>query len=115
LERCRCGVSAIRVGPARSGRTGAEAQQERVRRRLDELRSEATDGLGPTPVEEPVKTASAPVRPDLAGPTRIADAPQRQRSNSADLDLGGGAVDPLSAGIAAALAGLGLARLRRRR
>jgi Ca-activated chloride channel family protein len=91
------------------------AQQERVRRRLDELRSEATDGLGPTSVEEPVKTASAPVRPDLAGPTRIADAPQRQRSNSADLDLGGGAVDPLSAGIAAALAGLGLARLRRRR
>jgi len=92
------------------------AQQERVRRRLADLRSESTDGLGPSPVE-PVRTASAPVRPDLAGPTRIAEAPQqRQRSNGADLDLGGGgAVDPLSAGIAAALAGLGLARLRRRR
>jgi hypothetical protein len=87
----------------------------------------SSTGVGPSPSVASLRSsssrrrtrsccASAPVRPDLAGPTRIADTPQRQRSNGADLDLGGGgAVDPLSAGIAAALAGLGLARLRRRR
>lgn len=90
------------------------AQQERVRRRLSELRSKATDGLGPSPVEEPQEIASARVSPDLAVPARFGDAVP-QRSNSADLDLGGGAVDPLSAGIATALAGLGLARRRRSR
>jgi len=86
----------------------------------------SSTGVGPSPSVASLRSsssrrrtrsccASTPVRPDLAGPTRIADAPQRQRSNGADLDLGGDAADPLSAGIAAALAGLGLARLRRRR
>jgi hypothetical protein len=49
-------------------------------------------------------------------PQRFADANppgESSPSTSGDVDFGSGAVDPLTAGLAAALAGLALARKRR--
>jgi Ca-activated chloride channel family protein len=101
--------NALRLGRDR-------ANQERVRRQLADLRTKAGEGLGPAAVQ-PVQTAAAPVGQRVAVPDRMAAAnPQPPPASGWDLDLGGGgAVDPLSAGIAAALAGFGLTRLRRRR
>ncbi len=86
------------------------AKQERVREGLEKLRRQAAGELGPVPVEaaKPVPAQAPPVQ-------RIAQAPPTRRSRGWDLDFGGGgALDPVSAGIAAALAGLGLAARRRR-
>ena len=86
--------------------------QERVRERLATLR-EKSAGVGPIARSED-RPASAPA-PNRADPGRQqASTPSR----GWDLDLGGGgggAFDPISAGIVAALGGLSWAALRRRK
>ncbi len=93
------------------------AKQERVRRDLAALRERAAEGLGPAAVEPAAKRSPDPaVRQGVQVADRVTQTPPAQPSRGADVDLGGGgAIDPLTAGIAAALAGLGLRLGRRRR
>jgi Ca-activated chloride channel family protein len=84
-------------------------QQERVREQLSNLRKQASD-LGPiTRVEEPDR--SAPAQQNATSPQTVSSSPN---SRGWDLDLGGGAFDPFTVGIVAALGGLSAAALRRR-
>lgn len=87
--------------------------QERARAKVDDLRERVADGLGPVNRLSPSK----PAAPELTVSNQIASSQQvvQDSSRGWDLDLGGGAIDPLSAAIAASLAGLGLAARRRRR
>jgi Ca-activated chloride channel family protein len=85
-------------------------RQAKLRTRLDALRSAAPNGLGP--IDDDTATPA-----QATTPRRSPASTGNQTSATSrgwDLDVGGGALDPVSAGIAAALAGLGLA-LRRRR
>jgi Ca-activated chloride channel family protein len=85
-------------------------QQERVRERLADLRKQASD-LGPvTGSEEPDR--AAPARKNATSPQTVSSSPS---SRGWDLDFGGGAFDPFTVGIVAALSGLSAAALRRRR
>lgn len=84
-------------------------QQERVREKLADLRRQTSD-LGPiTRAEEPDR--SAPAQKNAKLPQTVSSSP---RSRGWDLDLGGGAFDPFTIGIVAALGGLSAAALRRR-
>ncbi|HYG65342.1 MAG TPA: VIT domain-containing protein [Thermoanaerobaculia bacterium] len=85
-------------------------KQGRVRAELERLRVKAVEGIGPVERKKDT-TASAPVLPQRLA---SADPPtETGPSTSGDVDFGSGAVDPLTAGLAAALAGLALARRRR--
>jgi Ca-activated chloride channel family protein len=79
-------------------------EQGRLRAELDRLRRRAPEGVGP--VEKQAK--ADPKSPGTASPLT-----STRTSNRGDLDMGG-ALDPLTAGLAAALAGLALASRRRR-
>jgi Ca-activated chloride channel family protein len=80
-------------------------EQGRLRAELDKLRGRAPEGVGP--VEKQAK--ADPVKsPGTASP--LTSTPTNNRG---DVDLGG-AFDPLTAGLAAALAGLAIASRRRR-
>ena len=84
-------------------------QQERVREQLANLRKQASD-LGPiTRAEEADRSARA--RKNAKSPQTVSSSPS---SRGWDLDFGGGAFDPLTVGIVAALGGLSAAALRRR-
>jgi Ca-activated chloride channel family protein len=84
-------------------------QQERVREKLADLRRQSSD-LGPiTRAEEPDR--SVPAQKNTTAPQTVSSSP---RSRGWDLDLGGGAFDPFTIGIVAALGGLSAAALRRR-
>ena len=89
--------------------------QATVQAALERLRAKAADGIGP--VEPKPAAAAVPAAPLAA--QRLTGAPataQPTRSNSHDVDFGGGgAFDPVTAGLAVTLAGLGLARRYRRR
>jgi Ca-activated chloride channel family protein len=85
-------------------------QQERVREQLADLRKQASD-LGPiTRTEEPDR--AVPARKNATSPQTVSSSPSPR---GWDLDLGGGAFDPFTVGIVAALGGLSAAALRRRR
>jgi Ca-activated chloride channel family protein len=92
--------------------------QAKVEAALAKLRAKAVDGLGP------IEAKPAPAASPSIAPQRLTNGPSPggpqgpTRSTSHDVDLGGGgAFDPLSAGLALTLAGLAFARivLRQRR
>jgi len=85
--------------------------QREVRERLEELRRKSALALGPIGSGATEVVEAQP----LAPPTQAqpAPAPQPRRRRSADLG-GGGALDPVSAILAVALAGLGFVAVRRR-
>jgi hypothetical protein len=115
-------------------RTGREERRlQRLRDELQALRRGETDGLGPeavqaaqAPAQPPARATrrpwlpSSPANPNAANPNAAnpnvanpsLDPTPRRRGG--DVDLGGGALDPLSAALALAVAGLGMARRRRR-
>jgi Ca-activated chloride channel family protein len=84
--------------------------QARVREELDRIRDKTLAGLGPVEVEKRASlNPTVPPAPQTGSP-----APTPQPQQRGDVDLGGGgAVDPLAAGLAAALAGLALLARRR--
>lgn len=84
--------------------------QARVREELDAMRRKARTDLGPDPVDAPSKIAQAP-KPTPGTPRE--NAPEARPSRNADVNLGGGALDPFS--VLAALGLGGLAAYRRRR
>jgi Ca-activated chloride channel family protein len=84
-------------------------QQERVREKLADLRRQASD-LGPITRAKESDRSAAPQK--NATPSQTISSPQRSRGW--DLDLGGGAFDPFTIGIVAALGGLSATALRRR-
>ena len=88
------------------------AAQAELRRELEGMRTTAARQVGPVKAEKPIEVAAA----QPAQPTTRTAAPQA-RSRGWDLDFGGGggALDPLSALLAAGVAGVGLAASRRRR
>jgi hypothetical protein len=87
--------------------------QARVREELDRIRDKTLAGLGPVEVEKRASTNPAPP-PAASQPGSSAPAPAPQPQRRGDVDLGGGgALDPIGAALAAALAGLALASRRR--
>ena len=84
--------------------------QENARAKVQNLRDRVADGLGP--VDRPSPTG--PLEPTIVNQIASSQQPAPDSSRGWDLDLGGGAIDPLSAAIAAALAGFGIAARRRR-
>lgn len=96
-------------------------KQERVRSELERLRTRAVDksleGIGPVAPRPPeAEEVQQEVMPQIALPGAAPDAPfvarrtPRPRESSGDVDFGGGgALDPLFAMMAVALAGLALA------
>jgi Ca-activated chloride channel family protein len=92
--------------------------QATVQAALERLRAKAADGIGPVETKpEPAVAPAAPLAAQRLNSAPAAGSPAR--GNSHDVDFGGGggggALDPVTAGIAMALAGLGLARSRRQR
>jgi Ca-activated chloride channel family protein len=86
--------------------------QGTVQAELERLRAKAADGLGPV---EP-KPEAAPAAPLAAQRLTGIPAAAPTRSTRHDVDMGGGgALDPLTAGLAVLLTGCGLARSRRQR
>jgi Ca-activated chloride channel homolog len=90
--------------------------QQVVRNQLERLREQALADLGP------VDAAAKPQAANPVSSTPAAGAPGAQPASptSRDIDfggpsIGGGAIDPLSGGIALALFGLGIAARRRQR
>jgi Ca-activated chloride channel family protein len=91
-----------------------ERKLARLREELTALRRRESDALGPAAVktaETPAASPSRSGRPALPGNAANPAPPRR----GGDLDRGGGALDPLSAALAAAVAALGIAGRRRRR
>lgn len=105
----------------RVGRDRRAQQQQRAE--LQRLREQAFTELGPnveptTPKPQQVVQNETAVRniPLQANPTPVSQPPGQSRDVSFSPRIpGGGAFDPLSGGIALALAGLGFAARRRRR
>ena len=90
-------------------------RQAVVRAELERLKSKAAEGLGPVaPAGRKEQPARSPGQPGAAAPQMSQTFPASQPG---DVDLeeagGGGALSPLAAGLAAALAGLGLAAARK--
>lgn len=93
--------------------------QARVREELDRIRDRSLEALGPVAVEKRVSLNPA-TAPQPAAEPASAPPPARapQPANRSDVDLGGGggggggAIDLFGIGLAAALAGLALARKR---
>jgi len=92
-------------------------KQERVRKELEAIRDRAAVDLGPVkeaPAANPMKNQTqAPARQASRNPTP--GAPPAQPQNSRGWDLGGGAFDPFTAGVATALVAAAAAALRRRK
>lgn len=90
--------------------------QEALRRKLDELRRESVAQLGPDGAPQQVAKATPDPRPDArsrpvpspAGPAPDSARPSTNRTSSGDVNIpvGGGAVDPVSGGLGAALIAL---------
>ncbi len=92
--------------------------QERTRKELEVLRTEAMNDLGPDngrKEEKRVETAQAPRPAQQAQPSRPVTQQQDRRRNVNLPGFGGGAVDPLTGLAALALGGAALLGRRRRR
>ncbi|HVS00302.1 MAG TPA: VIT and VWA domain-containing protein, partial [Thermoanaerobaculia bacterium] len=83
-------------------------EQGRLRAELDRLRGRAPEGVGPVEKQAKAEPAGNPLRGNP-----LTSNPSQPSNNRGDLDMGG-AFDPLTAGLAAALAGAALASRRRR-
>ncbi|HYH46642.1 MAG TPA: VIT domain-containing protein [Thermoanaerobaculia bacterium] len=95
-------------------------KQAAVRAELDRLRSKAADQVGPEAIAKSArKDPAAAANPNGAPPQQMSQNLPASRPGDIDLEEagggGGGAFSPLAAGLAAALAGLALAGLRRTR
>ncbi len=114
--------------------------QEAVRERLRELQAQTAEAMGPRPADKTAQNAErpqnlptelaqadspAPTAPTDLSPATSAPAPRPRRDfgsrdsgGGIDIDLlpggGGGAIDPISAAVAAGLAGLGWACRRKK-
>jgi Ca-activated chloride channel family protein len=90
---------------------------ERVRAELESLRAKSSNEVGPVgrpvPNSSGAPQAQAPRSSPAASPVRA--QPTRSRDRGIDLDFGGGAFDPLTAGLVLGLGGASYAAYRRRR
>ena len=101
--------------------TRDRAKQEKLAAKLADIRDKAVADIGPGAVAKQVAMRTAtPVQPPAA-PRNLAAArpttqaqPQRPYSKGWDVNIGGGALDPVSAGIACGLGALAFAARRKK-